>query len=119
MTIGEKIRAVRMGREFTQKKLSEVCGVAEISIRNYENNKRQPTIEQLQKIADGLSVRMADLLEEKSNAAYQDDYSFCPLIRDTCKRNKCAWASHIHMGTMCCIRTLSQDMNRLTEEEYT
>lgn len=58
MKIGEMIRLARREQNLTQKDLAEKAGVAEISIRNYENGKRQPKIEQLEKISDALGVRL-------------------------------------------------------------
>lgn len=56
MNIGERIRTARKVQKLTQKQLAEKAGVAEISIRNYENQNRQPKLEQLQKIAAALEV---------------------------------------------------------------
>ena len=56
MTIGEKIRAFREYRGWTQKQLGDVCGIIEGSIRKYELGIRNPKAEQLKKIAAGLQV---------------------------------------------------------------
>ena len=63
MTIGEKIRLLRKDRGMTQKQLAERAGVAEISIRNYENNKRQPRMEQLSRIAHVLQINFESFLQ--------------------------------------------------------
>lgn len=66
MTIGEKIKIARTGRGITRRQLSEASDVPEISIKNYENGKRQPTIEQLKKISDGLCVNITYFFDASS-----------------------------------------------------
>ena len=56
MTIGEKIRAFREYRGWTQKQLGDACGIIEGSIRKYELGIRNPKAEQLKRIAAGLQV---------------------------------------------------------------
>lgn len=56
MTVGEKIRATRLQKEWTQKKLAEECGIAEPTIRRYELGKLKPKLETVKKIADALGV---------------------------------------------------------------
>ncbi|EGT2192653.1 helix-turn-helix domain-containing protein [Clostridium perfringens] len=56
MNIGTKIRVIRKNNKMTQKELAAKSGVSEISIRNYENNKRNPKYETLEKIAIALET---------------------------------------------------------------
>lgn len=63
MTIGEKIRQQRKNAGLTQKKLGELSDTSETTIKQYELGKRQPRIEQLQKIADALQISYIDLLD--------------------------------------------------------
>lgn len=56
MTVGEKIRATRLQKEWTQKRLAEECGIAEPTIRRYELGKLNPKLETVKKIADALGV---------------------------------------------------------------
>ena len=44
MSIGENIKNIRMQKGLTQKQLAEKSGVAEITIRQYESDKREPKI---------------------------------------------------------------------------
>lgn len=60
-TIGEKIRAIRKERGFTQKELGERAGIAEPTIRRYELGKLNPKIETIQKIADALGTTVWEL----------------------------------------------------------
>lgn len=63
MAIGEKIKAFRKDKKITQKTLSELSGLAEITIRQYEANKYAPKVENLKKIATALEVSLTDFLE--------------------------------------------------------
>lgn len=55
--IGENIRKFRKKANLTQKELAEKCGLAEITIRQYETGKRTPKTEILAKIADALGLQ--------------------------------------------------------------
>lgn len=64
MTIGEKIKTLRKEAGHTQKSLGEASGTSETTIKQYELNKRQPKIEQLQKIASALNVPVSAFIDE-------------------------------------------------------
>lgn len=64
MEVGNKIRYQRELRELSRKQLSEMSGVAEISITQYELGKRQPKLKQLIKIAKALDVDPFILITE-------------------------------------------------------
>lgn len=76
MTIGEKIKSYRKATGLTQKKLGELSGTSERTIQQYESGKRQPRIEQLQKIAETLNVPVSSLL-------------------GTVQHNDCFWTSYL------------------------
>ncbi len=61
--VGENIKKFRKQMGFTQKELADRLGCAEITIRQYESNKREPSIEQLGKIADILNLHLFDLID--------------------------------------------------------
>lgn len=65
MNIGEKIQFYRKANKLTQKQLSELSGISEISIRKYEAGDRFPKNEQLQKIASVLEIGGNELLDIK------------------------------------------------------
>ena len=50
------IKRIRKERKLTQKKLGELCGIAESNIRKYENGKQNPKAETLDKIAEALDA---------------------------------------------------------------
>ena len=56
MTIGEKIKIIRKKNRLTQKELGDKLGVSYQMIAQYENGKRNPKIETVQKIADALDM---------------------------------------------------------------
>lgn len=61
MTVGDKIRAARKNRGFTQKQLGDLCGINEANIRKYELGNQNPKIETISKIAAALNVPISDL----------------------------------------------------------
>lgn len=64
INLGKRIKEFRKIRGLTQKQLAEKLGVTTITIQNYENNRREPNIETLKKIADALEVPMYDLITD-------------------------------------------------------
>mgnify|MGYP005966252579 CR=1 FL=1 len=62
MTTGERIRHIRNERGISQKQLSEMCGLSEPAIRNYELGNRKPSAQILDKIAAALTVTAAELV---------------------------------------------------------
>ena len=59
MSIGINIKAARKHKSFTQAKLAKECGLAEITIRQYESEKRIPQKEIIEKIANVLTLGYA------------------------------------------------------------
>lgn len=66
--IGKKIRSLRLDKGWTQKKLAIESVVSENAIKQYENGKRQPKTEYLEKIADALGVSVDELLGRNNNS---------------------------------------------------
>lgn len=58
MSLGQKIRQARKEAGLTQAQLAEKCGLAAITIQQYERDKREPRMEQLVAIMDALHVSM-------------------------------------------------------------
>lgn len=65
MSIGERIKQARKAAHLTQEQLAQKCGVATITIRQYENEKRKPSIEQIRNISDALRVNWMYLIGYK------------------------------------------------------
>ena len=70
MNSGEKIKMARVNAGYTQKKLAELSGVAEITIRQYETGKREPRISQLQKIALALDKPVEYLISTEPTSVF-------------------------------------------------
>lgn len=62
LSYGNHIKDVRKDLNLTQKQFAKKIGCAEITIRQYENGKRQPRLEVLQKIASTFDIPVSDLL---------------------------------------------------------
>lgn len=60
--IGERIKSLRKDNNLTQKKLADLTGLSEISIRKYENGERNPKFDTLEKISQALNVQVDYLL---------------------------------------------------------
>lgn len=82
MTIGDKIRNYRKLAGLTQKKLGELSGTSETTIKQYEGGKRQPRIEQLSKIADALGIFSTDLLGDTERKNLPSSYYSYHLVED-------------------------------------
>ena len=61
MSIGKNIKAIRKEKGLTQKKLAELSGIAEITIRQYEAEKYRPKVEAVKKLAVALEVSPFDI----------------------------------------------------------
>lgn len=62
MEIGENIRKFRNRKGLTQKELAKELDLTSVTIQNYENNRRKPDFEVLDKITAVLDCTLSDLL---------------------------------------------------------
>ena len=62
MKFAQNLKAARTAAGMTQAELAQKCGMAAITIRQYESGKREPRFEQLQNIASALNVDISVLL---------------------------------------------------------
>ena len=69
MTVGEKIKRIRIFREMTQKELGIAVGLTENRIAQYETNYRTPKKELLNQIAEALHVNSLNFYVEVSGSA--------------------------------------------------
>ncbi len=69
MTVGEKIKRIRIFREMTQKELGIAVGLTENRIAQYETNYRTPKKELLNQIAKALHVNSLNFYVEASGSA--------------------------------------------------
>ena len=56
MTIGERIKKIRLEKGMTQKEVAEKCGLFDSTIRKYESGRQNPKIETGEKIASAVGV---------------------------------------------------------------
>lgn len=85
---GDMIRKYRTEKRLTQKKLGELCGIADSNIRKYESGNQNPKIETLQKIADALDIPVNRLLAGKIISRDElkeklSEYGLTHLVPDT------------------------------------
>ena len=71
MTTGGKIKAARQKAGFTQKRLGELCGIAESTIRRYESGKLNPKIETIEKIAQALQIPITHIKPDLTWGEYE------------------------------------------------
>ncbi len=62
MQIEKGIKSIRKYKGFTQKELAQKLGVTSVTIQNYENDRRSPSIEALKSIANALDVELNIIL---------------------------------------------------------
>lgn len=85
---GDMIRKCRTEKGLTQKKLGELCGIADSNIRKYESGNQNPKIETLQKKADALDIPVNRLLAGKIISRDElkeklSEYGLTHLVPDT------------------------------------
>lgn len=81
------IRALRKQRQLSMKELGQIVGVAESTISLYENEKREPDLATLSRIADYFNVTVDYLLgrssdperDEKPPLRIPDEYKDLPI----------------------------------------
>ena len=66
MNVGPKIKEIRKSRGLSQIEVSKMAGIAVNSLRLYEAGKREPRIEQVDRIAAALNVSVLSLLVDES-----------------------------------------------------
>lgn len=56
MTIGENIKKFRLEKGWTQEQFGKLLNISQAMVAQYENNKRNPKLETIQKISTALDV---------------------------------------------------------------
>lgn len=67
MTVGESLRFFRKKAGLTQEELAKKAGLATITIRQYETNKRTPNLTKLELLANALDIHSVDFFDEKED----------------------------------------------------
>ena len=87
MTIGENIKKYREKKGLTQKELGAALGLAEITIRQYESNKREPKYEILFSIADALNISIDDLMNIDTGKRIKEERVKAKLTQEKLAQN--------------------------------
>lgn len=66
MTLGQNIKKYRKQKGLTQSELAEMIDLKNITIRKYESDDREPSIETITKIAAALEVPAGKLIEDNT-----------------------------------------------------
>lgn len=64
MNIGERIKQIREEKGLTQEEVAQRAGVTAASLSRWENNEREPTFQNVEKVAQALGVTMAVMVKE-------------------------------------------------------
>jgi len=62
MSLGLRIKTLRKAKSLTQQQLADLVGVSRIYIQALESNRRLPSMKLLQRLAESLDVRVADIV---------------------------------------------------------
>ncbi len=62
MTVGDRMRKIRIEKGLTQREVSARCHIAEPTIRKYESGRLNPKFETMEKIASALEVPVQALM---------------------------------------------------------
>ena len=77
LTFGKRIRSIRTGKNISQEKLAELCGLHPTYIGQIERGEKSPTIDSIYKIAEGFGMSMEELFANigKSSDNGKSDYA--------------------------------------------
>ena len=67
MSLGLRIKTLRKAKSLTQQQLADLVGVSRIYIQALESNRRLPSMKLLQRLAENLDVRVADIVRNGNN----------------------------------------------------
>lgn len=70
MKIGSKLRHYRTAKGFSIYKLSKETDISQNHISAIENDKRQPTVETLERLVSPMGITLAELFNESEDAAF-------------------------------------------------
>lgn len=66
LDIGKRLKKLRKDKGYTLKQLSEICGLSVSFISDIENSRRNPSIENLDKLATALTVSVNNFFDNNS-----------------------------------------------------
>lgn len=81
-TLGEQIKKLRKSNKLTQQQLANVLGVDQSSVSYYEQNKKMPDIETLDKLATHFDVTLDMLVYARNISATQYTQTQGRVVRE-------------------------------------
>lgn len=83
MDIGNRIRQIRKEKGLTQKALAEKLNLSTVTIQNYENGRRKPNLEMLNRMSELLEVDIDKFLKEDKKTTVLNKKTGEILMLDT------------------------------------
>lgn len=62
--LGQKIRSSRLERDLSQEKFSDICGLHRTYLGGIERGERNPSLENLVKIAEAFQITLSELFSK-------------------------------------------------------
>lgn len=75
MNLGENIKIIRKIKSLTLKEMSLITGITSSFLSDIENNKKLPSVETLNKLAEGLNVPLYMLFKEGMSEDHKESES--------------------------------------------
>ena len=99
MSIGRNIKSLRLNYGLSQKDLAIIAGVTDKTVSAWENDRIDPRMGAIQKIADHFGIKKSDIIESSKNnnnylsaQANDDELKLLVKYRKLNKLNK-----HLHL----------------------
>jgi transcriptional regulator with XRE-family HTH domain len=92
--LANRLTRFRKEKKLTQEALAKIVGVSRPTMVNYENGKRKPDYEILQRIADALDVSIDMLLGREENEVMNKMKNDVPLD-EIAKEHEISWKGQI------------------------
>lgn len=84
--LGDKLRLLR-GNHMTQRELAKLLGVSSSAVGMYEQNRREPDLEILQRLSQIFGVSLDALLNQHSDAIVPGSLKLFPVVGRVCAGN--------------------------------
>lgn len=81
MSVGKNIKQARINAGLTQRKLGELCGMADSAIRRYENGGANPKKETIDKIAQALNISACFITHGSHGVSFEDLEAYLPIFK--------------------------------------
>ncbi|SKA89083.1 Helix-turn-helix [Clostridium sp. USBA 49] len=83
MNLGSTIKAYRLSKKITLKELAEKVGITASFLSDIENNKKQPSVETLGKLAEAFNIPLYMLFKDTSNEEISKKIDEKPLNQNS------------------------------------